>query len=109
MIDAVGDAGFFPGRRWRLRVLQGCDASIMLISRNETGERDAYTSYGLRGYDEIEQIKAKVEAACPLTVSCADIIALAARDAVYLVCMHSVVTPIAVACSLISFLVSTNP
>lgn len=65
--------------------VQGCDASIMLISRNGTGERDAIPSYGLRGYDEIEQIKAKVEDACPLTVSCADIIVMAARDAVYLV------------------------
>jgi len=68
-----------------LRRVQGCDASIMLISRNETGERDANPSYGLRGYGEIEQIKAKVEDECPLTVSCADIIVMAARDAVYLV------------------------
>ncbi|RLN24797.1 peroxidase 1-like [Panicum miliaceum] len=63
---------------------RGCDASLMLKSRSHKGEQDAASSYGLRGYDEIEQIKAKVEAACPLTVSCADIIALAARDAVYL-------------------------
>lgn len=72
-----------------LRRVQGCDASIMLISRNKTGERDAIPSYGLRGYDEIEHIKAKVEDACPLTVSCADIIIMAARDAVYLVIIIS--------------------
>ncbi|CAL4973661.1 unnamed protein product [Urochloa decumbens] len=65
-------------------LVRGCDASIMLKSRSDKGERDAVSSYGLRGYEEVEQIKAKVEAACPLTVSCADIIALAARDAVYL-------------------------
>ncbi|OEL38485.1 Peroxidase 1 [Dichanthelium oligosanthes] len=65
-------------------LVRGCDASIMLISRNRTGEQDAAPSYGLRGYDEIEQIKAKVEEECPMTVSCADIIAMAARDAVYL-------------------------
>jgi hypothetical protein len=64
---------------------QGCDASIMLVSRNGTAERDAFPSYGLRGYAEIEHIKAKLEDACPLTVSCADIIVMAARDAVYLV------------------------
>lgn len=64
---------------------QGCDASIMLVSRNGTAERDALPSYGLRGYAEIEHIKAKVEDVCPLTVSCADIIVMAARDAVYLV------------------------
>lgn len=64
--------------------VRGCDGSIMLISRNGTGERDAYPSYSLRGYDEIERIKAKLEAECPLTVSCADIIVMAARDAVHL-------------------------
>lgn len=56
----------------------------MLESRSKKGEQDAVPSYGLRGYEEVERIKAKVEEACPLTVSCADIIALAARDAVYL-------------------------
>ncbi|ONM37258.1 Peroxidase 56 [Zea mays] len=56
----------------------------MLVSRNGTAERDAFPSYGLRGYAEIEHIKAKLEDACPLTVSCADIIVMAARDAVYL-------------------------
>ncbi|KAF8663938.1 hypothetical protein HU200_055281 [Digitaria exilis] len=84
-----------PSRRAHGMMRLGCDASIMLISRNKTGERNAFPSYGLRGYDEIEQIKAKVEAACPLTVSCADIIALAARDAVFLVYTHPVVTPVA--------------
>lgn len=65
-------------------LVRGCDASIMLVSRNGTAERDALPSYGLRGYAEIEHIKAKLEDACPLTVSCADIIVMAARDAVYL-------------------------
>jgi peroxidase len=64
--------------------VRGCDGSIMLISRNKTGERDARPSYTLRGYNEVERIKAKLEEACPLTVSCADIIIMAARDAVYL-------------------------
>ncbi|KAL6614355.1 hypothetical protein ACP70R_036625 [Stipagrostis hirtigluma subsp. patula] len=64
--------------------VRGCDASIMLISRSGTGERDAIPSYGLRGYEEIERIKARLEEECPLTVSCADIIVMAARDGVYL-------------------------
>lgn len=69
-----------------LRDVQGCDASIMLKSRSKKGERDAKPmSYSLRGFDEVERIKAKLEEACPLTVSCADIIIMAARDAVYLV------------------------
>lgn len=65
--------------------VRGCDASIMLKSRSKKGERDAMPmSYSLRGFDEVERIKAKLEEACPLTVSCADIIIMAARDAVYL-------------------------
>ncbi|KAJ1263519.1 hypothetical protein BS78_09G191500 [Paspalum vaginatum] len=65
--------------------VQGCDGSIMLRSRKKgKAERDALPNRSLRGYDAIERIKARLETVCPLTVSCADIIAMAARDAVYL-------------------------
>uniref|UniRef100_A0A452ZGC1 Peroxidase n=1 Tax=Aegilops tauschii subsp. strangulata TaxID=200361 RepID=A0A452ZGC1_AEGTS len=64
--------------------VQGCDGSIMLRSRRGTAERDATPNRSMRGYDAIERIKARLETLCPLTVSCADIIAMAARDAVYL-------------------------
>ncbi|KAF8698963.1 hypothetical protein HU200_034791 [Digitaria exilis] len=60
----------------------GCDATIMLKSHNGTAQRDADPNSTVRGYEAIEAIKAKVEAACPLVVSCADIMAMAARDAV---------------------------
>ena len=60
----------------------GCDAALLLKSRNGTAQRDADPNATVRGYEAIDAVKAKVEAACPLVVSCADILAMAARDAV---------------------------
>lgn len=59
--------------------LQGCDASILLD--HEGSERTAKASMSLRGYQVIDDIKSEVEKKCPKTVSCADILASAARDA----------------------------
>jgi peroxidase len=54
-----------------------------------TGEKNAGpNASSLRGYEVIDAIKAQVEASCKATVSCADILALAARDAVSLVSTH---------------------
>ncbi|KAM3250441.1 peroxidase 25-like [Capsicum annuum] len=60
--------------------VQGCDGSV-LISGNSS-ERNAVTNTGLRGFEVIDDAKAQIEASCPGVVSCADILALAARDAV---------------------------
>lgn len=67
--------------------VQGCDASVLLDdSPTLTGEKNAApNANSLRGYEVIDSIKSQVEAACPGTVSCADILALAARDGVNLV------------------------
>ncbi|CAN6584497.1 unnamed protein product [Malus baccata var. baccata] len=63
--------------------VQGCDASILLDGPNT--EKTAGPNLGLRGWEVIDDAKTKLEAACPGVVSCADILALAARDSVVLV------------------------
>ncbi|CAI9105657.1 OLC1v1004635C1 [Oldenlandia corymbosa var. corymbosa] len=62
--------------------LNGCDASILLDG--DDSEKTADTNIGLRGFDFIDAVKETLEATCPGVVSCADIIALATRDAVAL-------------------------
>ncbi|KAG8075555.1 hypothetical protein GUJ93_ZPchr0006g43497 [Zizania palustris] len=66
--------------------VNGCDASILLDDTPTfTGEKNAGPNVNsVRGYEVIDAIKARVEAACNATVSCADIVALASRDAVNL-------------------------
>ncbi|CAO2186126.1 unnamed protein product [Urochloa humidicola] len=67
--------------------VNGCDASVLLddVPGNFTGEKNAGpNANSLRGYEVIDAIKSRVEASCNATVSCADILALAARDAVNL-------------------------
>jgi peroxidase len=60
-------------------LLQGCDASILLNYKGS--ERTAYVSSTLRGFPVIDDIKKALEKRCPRTVSCADILTAAARDA----------------------------
>ncbi|KAA3463084.1 peroxidase 3-like [Gossypium australe] len=63
--------------------VRGCDASVLLNSTtNNTAEKDAIPNLTLAGFDVIDDIKAEVEKKCPNVVSCADVLALAARDAV---------------------------
>jgi hypothetical protein len=51
-------------------------------SSNNQPEKVATPNLTLRGFDFIDKVKSLLEAACPAVVSCADIVALVARDAV---------------------------
>ncbi|XP_024172076.1 peroxidase 9 [Rosa chinensis] len=68
-------------------VAEGCDASI-LLDATPYGEPIEKTSPAnsetQRSLDVIDEIKAQVEQEYPQTVSCTDILAFAAREAVYL-------------------------
>ncbi|KAJ6796417.1 Uncharacterized protein M6B38_218355 [Iris pallida] len=66
--------------------VNGCDASILLDdTATFTGEKNAFPNQNTaRGFDVIDTIKSNVEARCNATVSCADILTLAARDGVVL-------------------------
>ncbi|KAA8519991.1 hypothetical protein F0562_014247 [Nyssa sinensis] len=61
--------------------LKGCEASVLLNSPTKQAEKDATPNLSLRGFQIIDKVKTAVEKVCPGVVSCADILALVARDA----------------------------
>lgn len=66
-----------------LFALKGCDGSVLISGAS--AERSAVQNLGLRGFEVVDDAKSQLEATCPGVVSCADLLALAARDAVDLV------------------------
>ncbi|XP_021723168.1 uncharacterized protein LOC110690628 [Chenopodium quinoa] len=64
--------------------VNGCDGSILLNdTANFTGEQSATPNINsVRGFEVIDNITARVESICAGVVSCADILAVAARDSV---------------------------
>uniref|UniRef100_A0A8R7V4V1 Plant heme peroxidase family profile domain-containing protein n=1 Tax=Triticum urartu TaxID=4572 RepID=A0A8R7V4V1_TRIUA len=65
--------------------INGCDASVLLDATPfSPSEKDVEPNASLTGYAVIDDIKSALEHDCPATVSCADVIALASRDAVAL-------------------------
>lgn len=62
--------------------VNGCDGSVLLDDTSSfRGEKTANPNRNsARGFEVIDSIKSAVEKACPSVVSCADILAIAARD-----------------------------
>ncbi|CDP06722.1 unnamed protein product [Coffea canephora] len=66
-------------------MVKSCDASLLLDNApGMESEKNSARSFGMRNFKYINTIKQALESECPGTVSCADIVALSARDGVVL-------------------------
>ncbi|KAK6921839.1 hem peroxidase [Dillenia turbinata] len=81
------NAAFFVRLHFHDCFVQGCDASVLLEDTiTLQGEKKSSNNINsLKGYRLVDRIKNKLESECPGIVSCADILTIAARDAIILV------------------------
>ncbi|KAL4602048.1 hypothetical protein ACB092_10G024300 [Castanea dentata] len=66
--------------------VQGCDASLLLDSSGSiVSEKGSVPNKNsARGFDVLDEIKSALEKECPRTVSCADLLAIAAKESTVL-------------------------
>ncbi|XP_073286990.1 peroxidase 10-like [Primulina huaijiensis] len=84
----VGFPEFLGVRRSRRKMIfcsSGCEGSVLLDDTKEfKGEKNAGPNHNsATGFEVIDYIKAELKKYCPSTLSCVDILTLAARDAVF--------------------------
>ncbi|XP_010528140.1 PREDICTED: peroxidase 21 [Tarenaya hassleriana] len=60
--------------------VKSCDASLLL--ETVESEQKSVRSFGMRNFKYVKTIKDALERECPSTVSCADIVALSAREGI---------------------------
>ncbi|XVF07942.1 hypothetical protein REPUB_Repub06bG0182600 [Reevesia pubescens] len=66
-------------------IVKSCDASLLLETVNGIeSEQKSHRSFGMRNFKYVKTIKETLEKECPMTVSCADIVSLSARDGIVL-------------------------
>uniref|UniRef100_A0A1D1ZJI3 Peroxidase n=1 Tax=Anthurium amnicola TaxID=1678845 RepID=A0A1D1ZJI3_9ARAE len=64
-------------------MVESCDASLLLETANGVvSEQSSKRSFGMRNFKYVATIKDALERECPATVSCADVVALSAREGV---------------------------
>ncbi|PHU14863.1 Peroxidase 67 [Capsicum chinense] len=68
--------------RFEFNTMLGCDGSLFLDDTSTfTGKKKAQPNFNsARGFEVIDDIKSAVKKVCPGVVSCADILAVTARD-----------------------------
>ncbi|CAI0399545.1 unnamed protein product [Linum tenue] len=78
--------------------VNGCDGSVLLDDTTKfTGEKTAVPNLNsLRGFDVVDKIKSEVDRVCKRSVvSCADVLAVAARDSVSIVSILLIIIALA--------------